>query len=348
MRKAVFEFQFLTPAILGGANQQKAEMRIPSLRGALRWWTRLLFGEKYEKETFGSVTEGKCVSSNVILRLIKSNGKVLESQSCKDLTSDPYDYFLWPFRKENVRGILQAGSTYKVSISLRQGVDEIDDGILKSFLLYGALGSRSRRAYGAVWPTEVMIDDQTWHIPENEEELLDESDNFFRDAEITIYRLSDGEKHYGDAVRECSKILKKLRCGKTQYGFSASEWGKKDHDTGLNLNNGASIYRTALGLPLKQQYTKGDVVEYSIQDWDRFASPLHFKVIRLKGLFVPILLVIPKYAPNDNSRMLAKKKNGQKFYVQFSRDLLDKLMDDPNVLPDKNFEQIACYPCVEE
>ena len=49
MREAVFEFELLTPAILAGADQQSAEMRIPSIRGALRWWTRLIAGKEEEK-----------------------------------------------------------------------------------------------------------------------------------------------------------------------------------------------------------------------------------------------------------------------------------------------------------
>ena len=78
MREAVFEFELLTPAILAGADQQSAEMRIPSIRGALRWWARFLFGEEYEDEIFGAVHGRECSSSSVIMRLTDSHPLLLK------------------------------------------------------------------------------------------------------------------------------------------------------------------------------------------------------------------------------------------------------------------------------
>ena len=70
MKKAIFEFQFLTPAILAGADQNTAEMRVPSIRGALRWWTRLIAGKEIERDIFGYVQGKICKPSKVILKLI--------------------------------------------------------------------------------------------------------------------------------------------------------------------------------------------------------------------------------------------------------------------------------------
>lgn len=44
MKKLTFDLEFITPAFIGGANQQ-AELRPASFVGLLRWWWRALKGE---------------------------------------------------------------------------------------------------------------------------------------------------------------------------------------------------------------------------------------------------------------------------------------------------------------
>ena len=351
MREAVFEFQFLTPALLAGADQQTAEMRIPSLRGALRWWTRLLYGDDYENEVFGYVKGKECVPSTVKFRLLNdSMGGISKSQDAQSLTKNEFDYFLWPFRRNNTRGVLDADYRIKVAMSIKQGCEEIEDGILKSFLLFGSLGTRSRRAYGSVWPLSVTIDGEQWKIPQTVDELLDESDNFFGDAEISIWQLSSGVRDYKDAVNVCATFLKTLRCGKSQRGMKASKWGGPDHDTGLNLKKDSEIYRAALGLPLEQNYSKSrKKVTYSINGWDRFASPLHFKVIKLKEVYVPVMLVIPEYAPANGTSLIAKA-DGSTHRIKLNSELLQGLRENQNFVKElfPAAKMLVYYPMEEE
>jgi CRISPR-associated protein Cmr1 len=44
VKKLTFKLEFITPAFIGGANQQ-AELRPASFVGLLRWWWRALKGE---------------------------------------------------------------------------------------------------------------------------------------------------------------------------------------------------------------------------------------------------------------------------------------------------------------
>ena len=325
MREAVFEFELLTPAILAGADQQSAEMRIPSIRGALRWWTRLIAGKEEEKRIFGHVTGEQCQSSMVNLRLLSPTQYILPSQNASSLTGNKFDYFLWPFERGNTRGVIKASSCFKVVLKTKPGKDDLDEDfekILWVFLLFGSLGTRSRRAYGSIWPRSVTIDGEEYDIPQNEEDLLAYADWIFSDSNVSLYRLGKPQKDYKKAVEICADFLKTFRCGKDQYGATASEWGKNDHDTGFSGNG--QIYRAALGLPLTQRYSKSSrIVDYSIEDWDRFASPLHFKIIKFKDGFVPLMLVIPQYAPENGTVMTGKVKNGGNFTVSLDKDLLD-------------------------
>ena len=336
MREAVFEFELLTPAILAGADQQSAEMRIPSIRGALRWWARFLFGKEYEDEIFGAVHGRECSSSSVIMRLTDSHPLLLKPQNAESLTGNKFDYFLWPLQQKakegyppNTRGALNAGSKFTVSCKMKPD-KEMWEGLIKCFLLFGSLGTRSRRAYGSIWPVSVTFDGEKWEIPKSVEELKRQARIFFDEVNISVYSLSNPVRDYKTAVQTCEKFLQTLRCGKRRGQFTESKWGENDHDAGLQKE--PQIYRAALGLPLTQKYSSGRIVEYSIKGWDRFASPLLFKIVRLENGFVPILMVIPEYAPEDGSTVTAQIKKSYSFTVKLDRELLDDVIRNPEEL----------------
>ncbi|MCQ2377809.1 MAG: hypothetical protein MJ016_01180 [Victivallaceae bacterium] len=322
MKEAVFEFQFVTPALLAGADQQTAEMRIPSIRGVLRWWARTLYSVEWENNCFGSVRGGSPTSSAVILRLERANQRVLKSQNALSIGGDKYDYFLWPLQT-NPRGVLDVGSRFKVSCRVKPGREEDADGIdniIKAFLLFGSLGTRSRRAYGSIWPQKAVFDGEEWQIPRTTEELVSEADQWFSENGSLI-QLSDPVRDWKAAVKVCADCLKRLRCGKDQY---ASRWGKSDHDAGIG--RGEVIYRAALGLPLIQRYSKnGPVVTYSVRGMDRLASPLHFKVIKLQDGFLPILLIIAKDVPDKGTIVIGKNNRGGSVALKLDHDLLNNI-----------------------
>ena len=347
MRKAVFEFQLLTPTILAGADQHTAEMRIPSIRGALRWWTRLLAGEDEEKNIFGYVKGKECHPSTVTLRLLNESKRILDSQNTISVAKDKFDYFLWPLNT-NLRGGIQEGSRFKVAVQVKPGCEESDwlEFIIKAFLLFGSLGTRSRRAYGSVWPISAEFDGEKWDIPQTLDELLDEADTFLEQAEVSIYSLSDSCRDYAQAIKKCSAFLKKIRCGKDAYGSTASKWGKSDHDAGLQ--KGDKIYRVALGLPLSQKYSSSKTtVNYSIKGFDRMASPLHFKIVKLGKDYVPLMLVIPEYVPESGTIVNAKEGKGASFTLKLDNSLLNILRNNAEVLSDE-IKQLAYYPMEDE
>jgi len=49
MERLSFKIHVATPLFLSGANQQKVELRPPSIRGALRFWFRAMM-EKFRHE----------------------------------------------------------------------------------------------------------------------------------------------------------------------------------------------------------------------------------------------------------------------------------------------------------
>lgn len=334
MREAVFEFQFLTPALLAGADQQSAEMRIPSLRGALRWWTRTLLDADSEEEYFGCVKGQDCRSSSVILRLLRSNKSVLTSQTAQSLTGNKFDYFLWPIQEASRRAVLREGSRFKISCTVKRDRDEIEDRIIKAFLLFGSLGTRSRRAYGSVWPISASFDGEPWHIPTTSEELTAEADTWFSEKG-TLIKLSNAKRTYKEAITVCSDLLKHFRCGKSMNGVSASYWGQCDHD--LVEKKSGHVFRAALGLPLVQGYRPSEkrpqktTLSYSVEGIERLASPLLFKVAKLDGGYVPLLLIIRKYVPDDGTEVKLLINKNQVGILSLSHDLLDAISNKKKV-----------------
>ena len=81
-----------------------------------------------------------------------------------------------------------------------------------------------------------------------------------------------------------------------------------------------------------QRYSSGRSVEYSINGLDRLASPLHFKIVKLQDGYVPLLMVIPEYIPEQGSVVKARIKNGNSFDVSLDRELLDDVIRNPERL----------------
>ncbi len=79
MYKAKFKLEAITPIFMRGADQSKAEIRAPSIKGLMRWWFRALAGnyfgddivslKKIEDYVFGSTGERSRVILNVEARI---------------------------------------------------------------------------------------------------------------------------------------------------------------------------------------------------------------------------------------------------------------------------------------
>lgn len=310
MRRADVTFRFVTPALLAGADQKSAEIRAASIRGALRWWMNALnFDKEAINDLFGSAAGNRGQRSRVIVRDTTPNTPPVKLQTAQDITGSRSDYFLWPFEKK-ARGVIPAGFTASFSVIMRPGKSSEDspvlENVLKAFLLLGSLGSRSRRCYGSIWPKHVEIDGVPWKIPATEDELKRELSCIFDEcANMEIDAISGKFLDYKTAINCCIDFLKKYRAGSTKSLKNLKKWGKNDHDVGLRKHG--CVYRPVLGLPLIQSYSKAPKVISKIKGYDRLASPVHFKVIPLNGLFVPIVFFCYSMLPEDETEVILEQ-----------------------------------------
>ena len=328
MRKAKIKFRIVTPMILSGAKQEKAEMRAPSIRGALRFWFRTLGGSpEGEKKVFGGIGKNDEGGASSIIVRVKTSPQTKSNQKMEDVpTAERFDYLLWPLRNpQNARGVISDGQDVEIEILSRRVKDgaPLDERVVKALLLLGALGTRSRRAYGSIYPISAIFDGVEWDFPKTLDEFKAEITKLMTNVNCKILNLPSANSAK-EAIQACSSALKRFRCGKDdeRFGQKASKWGRKDHDLMMS-GGGGEIYRAAVALPHQTKYYNAE-----INGFDRLASPVIFKIALLDNRYVPIVVFLKDYFIEEgaNVRLRPKDRRGQPKTVTLSHDLLDEMM----------------------
>jgi CRISPR-associated protein Cmr1 len=166
VQTVTFDLHTITPLILAGADQQEAELRVPSLRGALRYWLRALVGGMVgtdqeglqkvataEKNIFGATDSG----SRVLVRIHHDELKPqpLQREGYNIHTATGKDYLLWSALGR--RPCIPPDASFQVTFAIRQYDREEGEAALQQALCafwlliqLGGIGSRSRRCAGSL------------------------------------------------------------------------------------------------------------------------------------------------------------------------------------------------------
>lgn len=159
LQAETFRFKFLTPCFSGTAEGKfadHAEMRLPPVRGHVRFWHRELFGWEDANHVWGSTNGSETQGSRIALRLL--SGALRDDQPAHIL---PHD-----LRKSGKpRPSLPVESTYTLQLQRLVGCGAQDwshaQRAAKLWLLLGCLGLRANRAAGSVWP----LPSDAWPTP---------------------------------------------------------------------------------------------------------------------------------------------------------------------------------------
>lgn len=165
MNASTIRFEILTPCFCAGADQAKAEIRAPSIRGQLRWWFRVLGGTPAEeREVFGGVHGGEPAASRVVVRVGNARPGPGDEGMLPSGVGKPM-YYLFHFAKasgggERYRsaGFLPPGSRFDLHVSARRAPLSREsltrlDRSLTAFRRIGSLGLRQTRGLGALCDT---------------------------------------------------------------------------------------------------------------------------------------------------------------------------------------------------
>lgn len=161
LKTETFRFTFLTPCFSGTADGKDAmfsELRVPPIRGHIRFWQRAVYGPESANRIWGSTNGNDGQVSRVAIRI--KSGLPSSHQSAQLLPHKPHG--------QGSRPALPVGGTASIQLQRLPACSNDDWAealtATKFWLVAGTLGYRSSRAAGSVWP------DEQW-APQSQDQL---------------------------------------------------------------------------------------------------------------------------------------------------------------------------------
>jgi len=352
VKRLTFELEFITPAFIGGANQQ-AELRPASFVGLLRWWWRALKGEcdikrlrEEEIKIFGG--DGK-MASPVYLRVEGdvSKDKDLIKKYGLDLIFDEKKraffgshigvgylyYFILPKKKrtgqeEKGREFIEVGSKLKLTLI---GKDELLKHYIASLwalVFLGGVGARSRRGGGNL----AVVDYEPKDLVEYLKISFTPTGDLYK---WLVENLKKAKELVGSPKTPCDKYSNlsnvKLVLSKTKF----NTWFEALDDIGKEFmrfrsENKQSVFDTAVfGIPVRHSNGKFVEAERGIR---RRSSPVIIKVVKTPGdKYQWVVLGLEgKFLP-DGVKLRFMEKVGQpdiRLIGEFFRSLKEELKNE--------------------
>ena len=304
-RTILATYRIVTPMFCGGAEQQ-AEFRLASFKGVLRfWWRALMWGRAkdckdlcvQEAALFGASDES-IGQSKVRLRIVDQRlaasvgvGQVFEGGRLNGAQYLGYGV-MNPQSGELKRSMIPSG-TFGVEclLSPRLSLDQRES-VMNALILVGTvggLGSKSRKGYGSMTLTQLMIGGQTRSLPigpadqlrglvKNLHPGLPEWTAWSRDSRVVTV-----------SAKGASAVQVLDMLGREQVFFRS--WGRQgrvlggdsernftpDHDLSKGLPAAIDYpKRVVFGLP--HNYGRGQDVGPASRKFDRRASPMFLHV----------------------------------------------------------------------
>jgi len=170
METKEFDVEVVTPMFLGGADTKKAELRAPSIKGALRFWWRVLNGsddlndlKKREDDIFGS-TEKKA-SFDIQVQAISDclpklcnlpKGKEFVVRSSRGTFKlgiiDYLAFGLRDFRTGYSKEHIPDKNKFKLKFVIKNSSHSIEiENAFRMLSCFGGIGSKSRNGFGSIY-----------------------------------------------------------------------------------------------------------------------------------------------------------------------------------------------------
>jgi CRISPR-associated protein Cmr1 len=227
------KFRVVTPLFMSGSDESKSELRVPSIKGVLRfWWRALALGRlgsvskvrEEESRIFGSA--GNDVGQARVHLRLKLPEDVIQIQYKDPILRyadgepvGPGARYLGygvveavPSKKRNTKEgqILRSCLKYPfegvLSLLIRNGTSSDDIKSIESAViamgLFGGLGSRSRKGYGSFNLVELKLGEETlFRMPRDSDDLKLKIGSFFNDNNIVAYSGLPPYTAYSDLTR---------------------------------------------------------------------------------------------------------------------------------------------------
>lgn len=341
------EFEFLTPMFGGGTKVREFDpitpVRVPSIRGQLRFWWRaanprglstLEELSKAEAEVFGNTSKRSPLVLSVAEQPSRpSPMEVLDGRHGAVRGLEGLAYGAFPLRGQNdeKHGVLFRFDSPRFTLRLRYPakIQADVDAAVWAWSTFGGLGARTRRGFGAIQAVNQTL------------KIEDAFARYVRPAPEAwtgwprLRRFRVGSQHHPDGLAAQQSLLKLLRdmrqgegigrrAGSRPGGFGRSYWPEPDalrritgrttpqHKTPLTTAD--AFPRAAFGLPIVFHFKdRGDPnAELQSIAGDRWASPLVFRPLSVGSKYAS---VAAELCPRPTR---ARIKNGRDVEVRVS------------------------------
>jgi CRISPR-associated protein Cmr1 len=331
-------FHIVTPMFLGGADTTGiAEMRIPSLKGALRYWYRAIDPayRQYEGVCFGSGGQGGG-QSRFLMKLDSESSLQSVGPYGKDKSSIKYfSYFA------ESRNYLEADKSFTVTFARKftspSEECQADWRRLQAsvWLLahVGGLGFRSRRGFGSLridadsWSKKEIGGEPTLPIAHSKltpetwkaafEEGLAEIRRWFPGIhqldhtvitdQATFHLYKTAFANWTKALDQVAQDLKDFRARRTEQECGTNQWYWAN--------------KAAIGMPI---VVKKDRIEPVGAD-SRHASPIWIRIVKIGSQYYPFIAVLPTRP--KISAFWAEKKGSKDIDILFTLNCFRKFLD---------------------
>ena len=352
-------YRIVTPMFCSGSDQQHAELRLASFKGALRfWWRSLMWGQvsdikdlqKKEAATFGSSNQ-KVGQSKVRMRLLnnQTHSPSNKAEWSKNKGIQYLGYGVMNHKGELNRPMIPGG-IFTVELRLAASLDDEQRQQVKNALILlgtvGGLGSKSRKGFGSLTLTELKINREKKELATCPAERIKEMTKSLGEGQPQWTAWSQQSRMLLVTNKGKSSIELLDQIGKEQVYYRS--WGnrgrvidrareanfKEDHD--LSKRQHVAIKhpkRIAFGLP--HNYGKGDsnAVVPDYHDLERRASPLflHIHLVSESSQPIGVAVFMPSRFLPENEKIRAFGNNvpldsSQEFWNPVN-SYLDRLID---------------------
>ncbi len=334
MKKTTIELELITPAYLGNATSAP-EIRLPSIKGLLRFWYRAIDPDyrKHEATIFGSASDKRV--SPIVLRfrkkypqfrkchlLISPSNERTESciQGIKDVDEfrkryQGLSYLAFPMGlKDGIRNALSANQRFTIDcIDLR---DNLPARSIRryamawwAFVIIGGVGSRSRRGFGSLSVASIHSGEKPFVLLRqypNITKLKNWWNLFERGMNLINKWFKTNHKNDHFHIGSGTRFLLFGSNNSSGNGFhtwfdALNSFGTKFMQFRKNLSEEAKM---ALGLPIT-----GQKQENIAKGSGRGASPLMARVVRIGNRFF-VLVTITKSPVCPKNTSLIKGTKG--------------------------------------
>lgn len=292
MEKIEATFRIVTPMFISGADQSRAEFRLPSIKGTLRFWWRALAWErcggdlsrirKEEDRLFGSTDTGQAA---VLMKLehLDPLEDFVGVQRASDWSQNDWQsyvgYGLVDRKDRPTRQYIEPGFRFRLHMIAKTGERlQAVESSLQALGLLGGLGGRSRKGWGSL--TLLNLEGAAeWQAPRSTAELKRELERLLQS------QRSPGP--YTGVSSEASFAIGEIRSD----AASAQRTLAEDYREFLKgLTGQKKKTREAFGLPRKLQMRGGSFENAQ----KRRASPVFLHIHQFpNSQAVPIVAMLP-------------------------------------------------------